>query len=744
MAEITASKDTCISHATTSSTHKTLPPLPNAVGVFEPLHYPPINIQQVSRSNAQTASQWTPLRSVSDLSSTTPLETQCFGSQCQEDQLRQSDLGIQSFSRRSTVVGQPLTEVSIGDSEVSAPSIAEPPRSRLKKGRWETIGAWGCFVIIGGCFGILAIFTFITFLWFGGGRAPEAADASRLWQEIILSGRVAQAITIASLLLRIVVSTQAASCTSLLAALFLEKRAVRVSHLPHFSVARGTNDGPRALLQMIIGSSTRRLLFTVETLLMLVLTLDTLGLQFSSTILLSDLRSLVVVTSGRPMLLKTSFSDHESFFYTSNEGSSPEMAIYGEAPSNATFGPGTRGPFDTGLKQRALLPMQSPENRTMVRSYQGSAVVGNSRVACMPPIINGSVLPDPEPNAQVTSGRVQGTLDYYVSFRTAMQDSTIPSCLEAECKPLLLDCAIPALIVEDGVAQSSICIIGAVGGDYWPEQDGPSWKSSDPPWAKHGTIHMVLSTNMSDTSWERFKSTPLKPTHHLDEWTSYEVSPTRVGGPRATSYISCLFCTATGLAQHPLITAILTDTITQTNRAALAIDSWIFMMMQSVYYEIHQLLTKNEEVQVGFTKAVEAPSHCWDDGGCRGYIAVSVLAFIHIMCVTYITVLYLTQTRYSRLGDIWHTVSQLQCSELGDVLLKSNNAKDSEIVELLKDNSGDHLMKIDMSADGSRIEAVKFEDDPRVVSNKHTSSTTTKPRVKVLLQKLFVKGKKGS
>ncbi|GAW16510.1 hypothetical protein ANO14919_059390 [Xylariales sp. No.14919] len=853
MAEETLSRDEYSPGATHHGFRGSVGPQPGA-NAFERLHSSPAKTQQASDSDTQATFQRTPPGESSDPSLIIPVGVEFPIHNDREHQLEQNDQSIRLFPRLPTPTSPSLTETSVGDLERYASVIAKPPQAKIKHGRWGTIGAWGSFVLIGGCISILAVFTFIAFLWFGGGLDREAVGASRLWQNIVLSGRIGQAITLSSLLLRIVVSAQAASCTSLLAALFLEKRAVPISYLPHFSIARGTNDGPRALLQMVIGSSTRHMLFTLEALLMLVLALAALGLQFSSTILLSDLRNAPIATDPKPTALKTTLSDTAQLAYMDNVADNPVLAIYGEALSNVTVEPDDWGLSDTGLKQRALLPLDYAENRTMVRSYQGSATIGNSRVACMPPTIHGSAVPDPEVDGTVFTGRAQGTLDYNGSFRAAARDSAIPSCLESKCEPLLLDCSVPALVSGSRVPQSSICIIGAVGGDYWPRADGPSWKTSDAPWANRSSIYLILSTNMGKTEWETFQTTPLISIQKYGEWTSYELLPMRYvnismcfagfnfvdanvsmattaslsepqeswvvpeanGGntrlsrqflgadlnhqtpeergiltlnnpevvpksdysilsgnqtnnqykinvlewstymrvtntlnqvengqaAHATSIMACLFCSTVGVSQNPLIAAILTDIISQTNRAALIMDSWILMVMQAVYYEIHQFLDVTEEVQIGFTRAAEAPGRCWDENGCRGFIAVSALIFIHIVCVASITSLYLSQTRYSRLGNIWHTVSQLQCAELGGVLRESNNAKDDEISKLLKDSSGDHLMRIDLSADGSRIEAVKFEGDPNVLSKKHHSSTENRLRPSHFFRNIFSRRRK--
>ncbi|KAI0467755.1 hypothetical protein F4859DRAFT_524926 [Xylaria cf. heliscus] len=316
---------------------------------------------------------------------------------------------VESSARGSISNSRLIMENSLGDAETSVGNSS----ATLKNTPWESLGLWGSFVIFGGCIGILGVAVFISFLWFGGGPAPEAATAARSWLNIILSNRAAQAITLSSVLLRVIVSAQATSCTSLLAALFLEGRAVRASQLPHFSVARGINDGPRALLQIIIGSGTRHMLITVEALLMLILTLTILGLQFSSTVLVADLQPRVVVDEAKPITLRASFVQNTSVnIWSAVEFNGPVFTVYGEVPSNFTVVPDSRGVSDTGLKQRAMLPLQYPENRTTIRSYEGPAVVANTRVACMPPTMEGNLETIVSLDGIAATGQLRGTLDY--------------------------------------------------------------------------------------------------------------------------------------------------------------------------------------------------------------------------------------------------------------------------------------------------------------------------------------------
>ncbi|KAJ2986298.1 hypothetical protein NUW58_g5096 [Xylaria curta] len=806
MAQEAASTGVGISRAPRPNTPMATRPVPETANVSKPLLSPLVDTQQASDPNTRTTPQHPIQSDASDASPGTPTGLGISEPQDLGNQPIQNGCSIRPSAGNPIPISQSPIQMSVGDIEASPPSIAEPPQTRMVGGRWKTIGAWGGFVIVGGSIGILVVLASLAFLWLGGGRAPEAAGASKLWRDIMLSGRVPQAITLLSLLLRIIVSAQATSCTSLLAALFLERRAVRLSHLPHFSVARGTNDGPRTLLQMIIGSGTRHMVFTVETLLILVLVLATLALQFSSTVLLSDLGSLTVVEDPKPNLLNTSFNDISRVFATvGSVEASQDLATYGEAPSNSIAQPDGRGVSDTGLKQRALLPLNKA--RAMVRSYHGPAVIGGEGsfgIVC----------------------QARGTLDYDASFRNFVQDSTISPCRKSGCEPLPIDCGVP--LTNDGfMSGGSICVVETGTVDSWLEGDGQSWRSSDGPWTNGSSIYLVLSSNIGLMDVETTQSLPFKIIDIHDEWASYEIFPTRhvnismcfvsfniVGanasmttstplsepednwalseaaggstksyrrllgtdldhqshedrgiltlnnpsivpesdssgiisiaqpneykilelllyeafegaptpsGDIITSVSACRYCSL--IWAGPLggmFAAVLQDTMNTTQRAALVIDSWMFITIQKAYDNLLLSFDKNQEIYIAFASTVEGPGHCWDTG-CRGFFAVLAFTFTHIVCVISIAALYLTKTQYSRLGNIWHTVSQLQCNELIDVLAESSTARDDEVAKLLKDGSRNHLIMIDMSADGSRVEAVRLKDDPSLTKKQSTA-----------------------
>lgn len=90
----------------------------------------------------------------------------------------------------------------------------------------QSLGLSGSIVIIGGTIGLLGVYAFLTFLWFGYGTKSRAANATWAWRQIALKGYMEQVISLAALVLTVIISLHATVCTSMTAALVLEKRSV--------------------------------------------------------------------------------------------------------------------------------------------------------------------------------------------------------------------------------------------------------------------------------------------------------------------------------------------------------------------------------------------------------------------------------------------------------------------------------------------------------------------------------------
>ncbi|KAI1326422.1 hypothetical protein F5Y16DRAFT_228577 [Xylariaceae sp. FL0255] len=166
----------------------------------------------------------------------------------------------------------------------------------------ESLGLNGLLEITIGSLGVVLLFGILVFLWFGRGGSSDAANAFWVWRQIAIRGWITQAITLSTLTLQADVNLQSAVCTSMLASLYLERRNARKAQVGWLSVMRGLNNGPWKLARVILSSPSLDLILCLEFWLMILMAITTMALQFSSTILLSDIKTDVIVgNSNRTM-----------------------------------------------------------------------------------------------------------------------------------------------------------------------------------------------------------------------------------------------------------------------------------------------------------------------------------------------------------------------------------------------------------------------------------------------------------
>lgn len=242
---------------------------------------------------------------------------------------------------------------------------------------------------------------FLAFLRFGGERTPA-------WKVIVATERVTQSVSITSLLIHFMVGTQASVSAAMLAALMLEtSQGIRLSDVARMSILR-YRASPWAMMRPVAcGLSCRRRAFQVLRfpVLLLLLLITSTGLQFSSTVLLSDLRlrSLSGFTEKHHLPLDFSYSCTPSTMncrdvwfnqiprgtaWTVNPSSYPTFGEYTEPPAQSTQD-------DTGVVLRAFLPMADAESRQTVRNYTGTALVLDARVSCQAPAFDNLTLSAP-------------------------------------------------------------------------------------------------------------------------------------------------------------------------------------------------------------------------------------------------------------------------------------------------------------------------------------------------------------
>lgn len=350
-----------------------------------------------------------------------------------------------------------------------------------------------------------------------------------VWRQLAINGWMPQAVTLASIVLRLIAGIQAVISTSMVAGLLLERLSIPRLQVAHVSVIRGINDGPWKLVTLVLSSkrNTWCLLRHLESWLIFSLALTSLGLQFTSTILLSDMHTFVMVGN----LNRTKYDGLFAYpgkeeFYLSQAPLmlySPTYPMFGEPATTYNSSPDIRGLSDTGLTQRGLLPMANRDQRTSVREYDGMGMVMSSRVACMRPILTDGMLDFASERHDFR--RLRGVLHYGQSVREA-RPGTGPLCNVSEnCEQLSFQCTMPAANQDEWAAGA--CVLDGVGGQFRGTYQ-PTWDPADGPWAENSSIWLVYSTSMTPDTWRpmppSFSMNTTKPSPE-NEWFEYEIIP---------------------------------------------------------------------------------------------------------------------------------------------------------------------------------------------------------------------------
>lgn len=257
------------------------------------------------------------------------------------------------------------------------------------------IGWWIICVLVGTVLIILGLVGFLAFIWFG-------SIENGTWHTIMAKDWATRSISISALVLRTAVDIQASIGAAMLASLALETSVVRLSDTALISVMRAGNSNPRDLLLPVfisLGLKPQKEAVVLGVAAIL-LTMTTGLLQFTSTVLLSDLRldPLPGLASQSPLAY--------DFLYDCGEG--PTCAYNVQYPvadrrttwernpaAYSTFAeyhgqmlPPSENVDDTGTLLRAFLPFADAQSREGIRSYTGKALVLDSRVSCQKPVLS--------------------------------------------------------------------------------------------------------------------------------------------------------------------------------------------------------------------------------------------------------------------------------------------------------------------------------------------------------------------
>ncbi|KAI1290583.1 hypothetical protein F5Y03DRAFT_378184 [Xylaria venustula] len=437
----------------------------------------------------------------------------------------------ESGQERNPMLSAETLRLASGSPTASQPSMeygwssskaANPPNPPLPMR--ESLGRRGLIGVVGGSLWILGIFGFLAFLWCGQGSKPDAADATRLWRFIALHNYFPQTITLCALALRVAVSLQAVICTSMIAAIVLEKRGARRTEVAWFSVMRSINNGPRKLGTLLMSDRRMTILKRAETWLTLVIIIVTSALQFSSTLLLSDMSDFIIVGDLNTTQLGDVIMYDKHDFRVEDLGlqfttQPPVYAVLSEVQAGFNATPNTYGLSDTGLIQRSLLPIPGSDARSSVRKFEGTSLVMTSQSSCIRPQISATYSADIyDIGEQDAFGYMVGTVDYGRSFGMAgVRPGSI--CANTGCEDVAFECPIPSSSAE--WATITCVIDGTVRGTTYD----PTWNSEDGVWSLNSSVVLVITTNTNYTYWRGVSDANTLPSGTpYEEWQSYELS----------------------------------------------------------------------------------------------------------------------------------------------------------------------------------------------------------------------------
>lgn len=371
---------------------------------------------------------------------------------------------------------------------------------------------------------------FLAFLWAGEGSLG-GQDAPSLWRAIILRDWAIRAVTLSAVALRLAISIQATVCTSMVAALLIERRKVHISQIAKVSICRSVNSGPQQLIQNILFTKSFALIFHLETLILVTLGLGSLGIQFSSTILVPDLNTTSIVGDSTSIRHNVSLSpatqsDIQGFFGSSWANLQGSNALFGELDSADSPLPDEHGVSYTGLKQRAFLPFKR-QDRTKLRAFKGTAFALNTEVSCMKPLVEAQVQVHPF-SLDIPYASLTGEISYEKTFRDAhIEHST--ECYdrndgaESVCYLTAFNCTIPSQhnirFPEWG---SALCRLDSPGINT--EADIDVWQTTNDLYGPTSMIFLAFASNADVNYYDtNITAGPLPAPAAHGEWISYEM-----------------------------------------------------------------------------------------------------------------------------------------------------------------------------------------------------------------------------
>ncbi|KAI8947021.1 hypothetical protein F4801DRAFT_592901 [Xylaria longipes] len=449
-----------------------------------------------------------------------------------------------------------------------------------------SLGIEGVITIIGGCVGILTILGFLAFLWFEYGPSPEASRAPYAWSQIALHDWMTQAITLSALVLRFTTSLQAAVCTSMIASLLLEKRSVRRSQVPHFSILRVINDGRMKLLQLLVSSKTAIFRYVEFWLILLFII------------------SGEATETPVPSLLTYNKSEFDFRLTSGFINRLPVYQIFAEVPATSwesvTCVVGGVGGRFWGID---LEPKWEPaEGPWSLNSTIHMVLSTNLRMIDWKTLPETGSLGSSEPYGEWLSFE---PVDGHRLNITKFLGVDVPHRPHGERGILTMDIKGKP---DDGPPGSPANDIVTIDGSRRTEN--------------HTIAELTIRV--------------------LEELLDYALSQSKNAN---STLLLCYSCEALALPDHPVIAMLFSSIIAETGRAANALSSYMVVIGSTWYDAYRSSMLEMQNATTVTTKTVRSPGPCHLNS-YGGFYSVVALVIAYLIHVVVITVLFVRQAQY--------------------------------------------------------------------------------------------------
>ncbi|KAI1302518.1 hypothetical protein F5Y03DRAFT_407852 [Xylaria venustula] len=619
--------------------------------------------------------------------------------------------------------------------EESASSSESGPHKTVSD---NSLGLSNAGIIIGGIIASFAAIGFLIFLWTGEGPTSDGQHASHAWRSLMLSGRVPQLVTLSYVLLRFSIGVQTTICTSLVAALILERRSIALSRVASLSVLRSVNSGPRILIQQIVGEEhSRHLLLHPEVFLLFLLALGNIAMQFSSTILFSDLQSRLLAKISQEI---------QTALLVGINGTVADFILFSQPPHD----------FSLFVKRHAMISFASSEEIMALRSYRGPSHVLSSRVACMPPTVSAEVR-----FSNLTISGLPLTQKYgYMTGRIHVNKTfsgagILDTCDSGSCfsEDIPFDCSmsrsISVLVFRTNFNLAGWESLGDTSVQLPQSEIQEEWRSFDFESDRRINITVcfksmnIMLSNVSLSTEKNLTEPSIGYSNTIAGITQslrlfYGAQPD-IQKPSEREIFTAdeihdpdnYVYGATDFNQVPLwqrTTSVIesiadsnekpnttlavcfkpfSDIMVTTGRASVAIQILYTMLIQSIHDQIMGYFSVPLPVEVVDTVLATVPSRC---------VGLGVVAVLVLICIFAITALYLLHSRYTMADNFWHVISQTVSEATAEVLSHSNQTKNKDTSKRFK--AMDSQVQLQRLAETGEIKVVKMEkisDIPRIL-----------------------------